>query len=269
MFFKYACPDSFYQRLHNQLGTAIFKFGQLLGVFSINIGLNGKTATRGSKALIIWSNFVSLFLAFGYLSYLIYYLAFLKSEEAYFSLINFILALMQSVVFGTFILVFGLIVILGRKKILKLVIFAKRLKYLFSSLGIDKNRNCQKTLVYANCVNIVVDLFLLSLIAILMIINFISEPILIEFMAVIFETTSWATDAFVSILYSISFSFVFYLLRKLSDNLRSEDCHHLSIYHYLLVKFLRKLNFFIQNMVVFLVFEAFLGLVSDVSSDLI
>lgn len=246
----------------------MFKAGQLLGFFSINLGADGQTVTRGSTALLIWSNFVSLFQSVGYTSYSLYYMVFHKIDEKYSTMINFILALMQNSLFGVFIVLWSYIMIFRREEILKIVIFAKTLKNLFSSLKIEKDGNVQKHLFYINCVNIAIGLFFPTAIAIIMILNFIWDPTLIEFMAIIFETTSWATYSYVISMYCILFSYGFFLLRKLCDNLSSRDCHLLPIYHHLLLKFLKKVNVFMQTMVVLVVFDGFVGIVADVSSDM-
>lgn len=268
MFFEYVSPEYFYQNLHNQLATAMFKTGQLFGFFSIKIGSDGQTITRGSKALLIWSNFVSVFQAFGINKYLIYYMTSLNNEQ-YISVLSFILEIIQNIIFVVFILVSYIIVIFSREYILKTVIFAKNLKNLFTTLEIDKDESCQKVLLFVNSVNIAMGLLFVTAIAIMLIISYFLEPSLIGAMALIFETSSWAMYSYVIIIYCISLSFGFYLLRKIFDNLSLEDCHLLSICHYLLLKFLRKINVIMQIMLVVLVLVGFIGLVSDVSSDFI
>lgn len=247
----------------------MFKVGQFLGFFSLNLGSDGQTVTRGSRALIRWANFASLFQAFGYLGYSIFYLTFFKIDELYFTMLSFILSLLQVVIFVTFIFITHLNVIFSRKYILKVVTFAKNLKNAFALLEIDKDESCQKVLLYANCVHIMVGLVFVTAIAILMTTNLFLYPSFMEFLSLILETVSWVTFVFVISIYCISFSFGFFQLRKLMDNLSPKNCHILSIHHFLLLKFLRKVNHLMQTILMLALFDGFVGLVGDVSSDLI
>lgn len=268
MFYEYTYPTYFYQHLHNQFGTVILKTGRILGILALDFGPDGQTVTRGSKALIIWSNFALLIHVFCYLSYSIYVVVFLKRDGLYFNVLSLILGIIQDAIYAVLICVTFCSAIFGRGYILKVVIFAKNLKNLFALLESDKGGNCQKNLLYANCANTAVDFFFVITVGIVLTINAILEPSLVGFMTLILETLSWFTYAYLLSVYCITFSFGYFLLQKLFINLSPEECHLLSIHHYLLLKFLRKVNFFTQAMLLVMLFDGFVGLVSDVSSDL-
>lgn len=263
----YSSPKHFYQHLHNKLGAAILKSGQVLGYLSIDLSPDGQTVTRGFKSIVKWTTFSSLIQLVAMLFYLFYYIFFVRVNEHKGSVLSFVLGTILDSVVVLFVATTFTIVIFGRLHILKLVTFVINLKKVFSTL--KSYGNLQKKLVYINWIGITFAICLNMCFTIILIFNFILHPGWFKLIIAIMKTLIYCAYIFVVIIYGITFSYGFFLMRKLFDNLRREHCQRLALYHYLLLKFLRKVNFFMQIMVYFCLCDVFIGLVINVSSDVI
>lgn len=268
MFYQYSSPKYFYQRLHNKVGTTIFKTGQFLGFLWIQIGADGQTITFGSKILLIWSIIASIIQFVPFSCYIIYYMLYFRENEPGSTVLSVILSSIADIFYGTFTVVTYGSLTFGRRCILKVFIFSKDLKNRFSTWETDKNINYKKKLLYIVCGNIVLGACFDIIIVIILLVNFFLHPSWHLFFFALFESEAWASFFFVVLIYSIPFTYGLFMLQKMLDNLSPENGHHISMYHYLLLKFLRKINCCMQMMIAFLFLEGFVGLVSEVSSTL-
>lgn len=265
MFYQYSRPECLYQRLHNKLGTFIFKTGILFGIFWLEVRPGRhKAVSPGSKTLLIWSTIATL-AKIGSVVFLINNLFTIEENEPGATILSTILGWSADIIYCVSILVTCVIVTFSRTYILKVFILALKLQNWFCSWRTDKNGNYDRALVYNLMVKTVIDCCCILAGSFIFCMNFISNPSWYAFSLLVAYLVVFIPYSFLITLYCVPFAYGLFSMQNLVINLRVQNCHVMLCYHYLLLKFMKKVNFLMQSFIFLVVFAAFVGLVSEVS----
>lgn len=267
MFYQYTRPKRLYQHLHNILSTGIIKTGQLLGLLWLNITPDGQSFTLGTKTSFLWATTAST-VEITFLTYYLYYRIFENPSQYGATGLNVILSVIADGAYVTLSLGIYLTATFGRKNILTVVNFAATLQNQLSEWEIRSNEKCcRKVLTYQLMTKIVIDgsLLLFGTITVSGM-SIMTDPSCLNITRNILEAVSLVAYNFASTVYFIPLAFALFLMQKISGNLKCQELHEISRYYQEIVKFMRKVNLFMETLVCLLLLEAFVVLVTNVRS---
>lgn len=264
MFYQYSRPENFYQRLHNKLSTVFVKTGQFLGVLWFEVFSNEQKLVFGSKKLKIWSIIASL-VQISLITFMTYIITLrLKQNEHNSTVISNALVSLANLLYVVQIFVVYVIVIVRQKSIFKVVNQAAKLRKLLSEWKFDKSDHCSRVLLYNVVTKIVMDCIITMIVVIGSSIKVVMSPKLLNILYLLLEPVSLLGFSFVTHIFYIQFAFGLFLTRKLFDNLNSRNCCLVSSYYQDIYKFLSKVKFVMEAVMLILLFDVFLALVGEV-----
>lgn len=269
MFNQYSKPKYFYQHLHNALVNFFVKTGQYIGFLWLEPSPDGQKFTFCSKPLLVWSIIVTS-IQIPFLFYWPYYLNFIKPNDLGSNELSSVLVGLSDVIFSAALIFFYVKVAFRQTSIMNLINYISKLQNLFSQYchqwKCEKSEKCGKVLLYHMIVKVVLNCSIIIPVTILNVLACVTNPILSNIICGLLQPVAFIVYCFITTMYYIPFAFGLFLMQKLSENLSHQKLHIISSFYQDILKYLRKVNSFMETVIFLLLFTAFVALVGEVSA---
>lgn len=202
------------------------------------------------------------------LLYFPYYLNFLEPNDLGFYELSSILVAFSDVIFSAALILFYVKVAFGRTSIMNLmndILKLKRQVSRFRPSVRRKSENCGKVLLYNIIVKVGLNCGVIVPVIILNVLLFVANPMMSHFIFGLLQPVEFVVYCYITSMYYIPFAFGLYLTRKISDDMMPENLYVISSCYQDILKYLRKVNSFMESVIFLLLFDGFVAVVGEVS----